>query len=388
MATTELLFKAFADTTRQRILRALSAEELSVTELVEVLDQPQSTVSRHLKVLRDAGLLVDRRSRSTVLHSVLPPLPDESAALPGAGAANGGGPSGGGSSGSVNNPQAHRCKASGQEAIARDGNGRGAAGEVFDGGATNGGATNGGVPNGNGGAAGLRTRLLQWVREQGLDADLRERLERVLRSRRAQTGSFFDAMGGKWDHLRIEAFGEVFHLEALTWLLPSTWTVADVGTGTGYLLPLLCSRFAGVVAVDASAAMLETARQRPDIQSASNITFRLGSLDRLPIEDASVDLAIASLVLHHVVEPTRALAELRRCIRPGGVLLMIEQEPHRHIEFHERMGDRWWGFDPSALMEWTRQAGFGQTDIRPLPSARPTTRRSMETPRLYAVIGR
>ncbi len=75
MPSTELIFKALADTTRQRILRVLSAEELAVTELVEVLDQPQSTISRHLKILRDAGLLVDRRHGATVLHSTCPPTP-------------------------------------------------------------------------------------------------------------------------------------------------------------------------------------------------------------------------------------------------------------------------------------------------------------------------
>ena len=77
MPATEPLFRALADATRQRILRVLSAEELSVTELVEVLDQPQSTVSRHLKVLRDAGLLVDRRSKTTVMHSTCPIGPEE-----------------------------------------------------------------------------------------------------------------------------------------------------------------------------------------------------------------------------------------------------------------------------------------------------------------------
>ena len=48
----EMVLKAVADPTRQKILQALLRHELSVTELVEVLGQPQSTVSRHLKVLR------------------------------------------------------------------------------------------------------------------------------------------------------------------------------------------------------------------------------------------------------------------------------------------------------------------------------------------------
>ena len=59
MPTAELLLKAMADVTRQRLLKILSAHELTVSELVEVLDQPQSTISRHLKVLRESGLVTD-----------------------------------------------------------------------------------------------------------------------------------------------------------------------------------------------------------------------------------------------------------------------------------------------------------------------------------------
>ena len=58
-----------SDGTRQRTLGILRKHELNVSELVEVLQQPQSTVSRHLRVLREAGLLHDRRDGNTVLYS-------------------------------------------------------------------------------------------------------------------------------------------------------------------------------------------------------------------------------------------------------------------------------------------------------------------------------
>jgi ArsR family transcriptional regulator len=228
--------------------------------------------------------------------------------------------------------------------------------------------------------------LLGWIGQQPLDEDLRERLERVIRTRRTDPANFFDNIGARWDQLRIEVFGEAFHLEALTWLLPTHWTVADVGTGTGYLLPLLSSRFAQVIAVDPAEAMLTAARSRPGLERAGNISFRAGSLDRLPIESGSVDLAIASLVLHHVAEPPAALGELRRCVRPDGRLLLIEQELHHYAEFHERMGDRSWGFEPETLAGWTRQAGFETVRIHPLPTARPTARRGIECPKLFAIV--
>ena len=67
MATLEL-FKALSDEVRLRIMRAISAAELSVAELVAVLRLPQSTVSRHLKPLRDAGLVSARREGTSVYY--------------------------------------------------------------------------------------------------------------------------------------------------------------------------------------------------------------------------------------------------------------------------------------------------------------------------------
>lgn len=62
------LFKALSDEVRLRILRSVSAAELSVAELVSVLGLPQSTVSRHLKPLRDADLVETRREGTSVYY--------------------------------------------------------------------------------------------------------------------------------------------------------------------------------------------------------------------------------------------------------------------------------------------------------------------------------
>ena len=61
MKKTAQLFKALSDETRLRILALLSAGELCVCDLVAILALPQSTVSRHLAYLRNAGLVADRR---------------------------------------------------------------------------------------------------------------------------------------------------------------------------------------------------------------------------------------------------------------------------------------------------------------------------------------
>lgn len=62
------VFKTLADPTRVRILRLLEQEELIVGELMDILGMAQSRVSRHLAVLREAGLLADRREGTFVVY--------------------------------------------------------------------------------------------------------------------------------------------------------------------------------------------------------------------------------------------------------------------------------------------------------------------------------
>jgi len=75
MATEELqkVFKTLSDPTRVRILRLLEAEELVVQEMMQVLGMAQSRVSRHLAILRETGLLQDRRDGTYVYYRFVPP---------------------------------------------------------------------------------------------------------------------------------------------------------------------------------------------------------------------------------------------------------------------------------------------------------------------------
>lgn len=63
------IFKALADEGRLRILRSIDQAELSVAELVQALEMPQSTVSRHLKPMREAGLVAARREGTSVYYN-------------------------------------------------------------------------------------------------------------------------------------------------------------------------------------------------------------------------------------------------------------------------------------------------------------------------------
>ena len=66
-------FKAFSDETRLRILRLLLKGELCICELMEVLELPQSNVSRHMAYLKNAGLVDDRREAVWVYYSLTEP---------------------------------------------------------------------------------------------------------------------------------------------------------------------------------------------------------------------------------------------------------------------------------------------------------------------------
>lgn len=75
------MFATLADPIRLRCLALISAEgELCVCELVAALDMPQPKVSRHLAIMRDAGLLKDRRAAQWVLYALAPEMPDWSRA--------------------------------------------------------------------------------------------------------------------------------------------------------------------------------------------------------------------------------------------------------------------------------------------------------------------
>jgi len=306
----ENLFKAMADATRQRALQVLKGQELSVSELVEVLGQPQSTVSRHLRTLRNADLIRDRRDGATVLYSV----PKDDA--------------------------------------------------------------------GNG-ASDLPRHLLAWVDRQPLPDSLAERLDVVLDRRRDMSARFFDRVGRHWDNLREASFGKTFHLEALIALLPSDWIVADIGAGTGYLLPALAGQFRHVIGVEPVDRMIDISRQRVELLGLNNVDLRKGDLARLPISPEAVDLAIAMLVLHHVPSPRAALGELHRILRGAGQVLIVEQAAHEDEGFRDRMQDGRWGFDRDELTAWVRSAGFADSTSRVLLSAD----RSAGTPELFIVTG-
>jgi ubiquinone/menaquinone biosynthesis C-methylase UbiE/DNA-binding transcriptional ArsR family regulator len=281
-----------SDPLRVRLLLVLEGQELPVSELCEVLQLPQSTVSRHLKTLADDSWVASRRDGTSRLYSLM--LDDLSTASRG---------------------------------------------------------------------------LWLLVRDQMADTpaarqDAR-RLAAVLDARRAKSQAFFSSAAGQWDRLRDELFGQTFHLHGLLGFVDDRWTVADLGSGTGRTAEVLAPFVSKVIAIDASEEMLAAARAR--LAPHANVDVRQGTLEALPLADASVDAAHLGLVLHHLADPATVLAEAARVLRPNGRLLITDMLPHDRDEYRQQMGHVWLGFSESQLARYLRAAQFIGLRVRALP---------------------
>ena len=107
--------------------------------------------------------------------------------------------------------------------------------------------------------------------------------------------------------------------------------VADVGAGAGRFTLFAARRAQRVIAVDAVPALLQRLQRKACDQELDNVETRRGSFVRLPLDDASVDMAVAcsSLTSQTPWGGDAALAELQRVVRPGGEIVVIwPDDPH------------------------------------------------------------
>jgi ubiquinone/menaquinone biosynthesis C-methylase UbiE len=100
-------------------------------------------------------------------------------------------------------------------------------------------------------------------------------------------------------------------------------TVLEIGAGHGLNFPLYPPEVTEVVAVEPEPTLRS---QAETVAKSANVPIRVlaGVADELPLEDESVDAAVASLVLCTVPDQSRAFAEIRRVLRPGGELRFYE----------------------------------------------------------------
>ena len=104
--------------------------------------------------------------------------------------------------------------------------------------------------------------------------------------------------------------------------------VLDAGCGVGSIALDVAPRIAPgcITGLDMDPGQIEAARQAARERSIQNAEFQTGSVYELPVEDATFDVVYANAVLFYLREPERALAELRRVLRPGGLAAVSDDD--------------------------------------------------------------
>lgn len=189
--------------------------------------------------------------------------------------------------------------------------------------------------------------------------------DEILASRRRDMHQFFEQMASSWRELHANAPGDYLFLDELTALVTDDATVLELGCGAGTLLEKLAPRRGNTIGVDYSQRMLDEARSALG-ELADKVELRLGSLEHLPAGDRSVDAVVCHMVLHHIEEPLEALREVRRVLRPGGLLAVVDLTKHSNEIMRQRYGDRWLGFDHQQFSSWLRAAEFAEVVVQPL----------------------
>lgn len=294
MKAASALYRLLGDETRLRLLRVLAKERLNVTELTKILGLAQSGVSRHLGLLKDAGLIAEERAGGFSYYRV----------------------------------------AQGDEHDAQ--------GRTW---------------------ALLHAQFETAAHDRTVRAD-EARLQEVLRLRKESFQTHGDERGQLVPGRSWAAWAR-----ALSHLLPPL-RVADLGCGEGYLT-IEAARWAKeVVAVDRSDVVLRQARALARRRGVTNITWKRGEIEEVPLQDASMDVALLSQALHHAAEPARALAEAVRIVVPGGTVLVLDLRAHDQVWVRDRLGDRWLGFDDRSLCSLLEGAGL--VDVKVAVGARKT----------------
>lgn len=288
MSATWDLLKTLSDPTRLRLLALVTQEELSVAELQEILGMGQSRISSQLALLRQVGLVADRREGKKAFYSLRAGLPAEQAALLGAATAA--------------------------------------------------------------------------VAQQPALVEDRENLERVLQKRRRQAEEYFNLIAGRLgkQHCPGRSWEAIGHL-ALRLTPPIV--VADLGAGEGLISQLLARRAKQVWCIDNSPRMVEVGSELARRNGLENLAYKLGDIEKVPLPDRSVDLAILSQALHHAQRPQTAINEAFRILRPGGQILVLDLNEHGFEKARELYADVWLGFKEKALHGFLQRAGFTQIDV-------------------------
>ncbi len=179
--------------------------------------------------------------------------------------------------------------------------------------------------------------------------------------------AFFDDVASDWDTMRIAYYDErVIEQMRAAAMLDDTMTVADVGTGTGFVAAGIAPHVARVLAIDTSPEMLAVARRNLDTLCVTNVDLVEGDVTSLPLHDDSVDAAFANMVLHHAEDPAAMLTEMARIVRPAGTVAICDEVEHPYEWMRAEHADVWLGFTDREIASFFAAAGLEQVSLESL----------------------
>lgn len=148
-------------------------------------------------------------------------------------------------------------------------------------------------------------------------------------------------------------------------------TVLDVGAGTGFLTEVASKAAGKVIALDLSKSMTDEAIGK---LGGKNVEFKIGSVERIPLGDGSVDAVIGNMFLHHCPDPEKAIREMSRVLRPGGRIVFADMQEHEHEFLRTEKADLWLGFNKALVGELLHRAGVAEVKVEDLTSCCTTTK--------------
>jgi ArsR family transcriptional regulator len=182
-------------------------------------------------------------------------------------------------------------------------------------------------------------------------------MRRVVKKRQDKMRTFFDSVAGRMGRDYVPGKSWKSLAEVFLRLMPPM-VIADLGSGDGSFALLLSRSAVRVIAVDSSQKMLDVAREQAASNSISNVEFRMGDMEEVPIDARSVDLVFFSQSLHHAAHPERAIGEAWRILRPAGRIVILDLAKHRFEEAREMYADEWLGFTETEVEAMLTSAGF------------------------------
>jgi ArsR family transcriptional regulator len=186
-------------------------------------------------------------------------------------------------------------------------------------------------------------------------------LRLVIRHRQDRVRAYFDELAGKFGRHYVPGRSWEGLAETMLALMPPM-VIADLGAGEGTFSQLLARRAKKVIAIDNAEKMVEFGSALAKKHGVSNLEYRLGDIENIPIKNDSVDLAFFSQALHHATHPLNAVSEAWRILKPGGRIVILDLLRHGYEEARKLYADVWLGFTEVEVSHFMREAGFKKAE--------------------------